>query len=152
MRLKKQTVKYVIICILSSLILGMLVHITALYVSHPVAVKLWRPCVPNEETAIRLAQIACKSYWNIDIEKDAFVAIHGNHEFNDEWQIRLKNDYDFNEDLYKGHIISNDSGVFINTQDGTIKRFMIYDNEITSYYELKELYQRNNMEDIPNEK
>lgn len=141
MRLKKKKVKYVIIYVLSSLILGMLVHITTLYISQPTMVTLWKPCVPDEETAIKLAQIACKSYWGIDVEAEAFVAVHGDHEFIDEWQVRLKNNYDFNKELYKNHIISNDSGVFINTQDGTIKRFMIYDNEITSYYELKELYQ-----------
>lgn len=141
MRVKKKKVKYAIIYILSLLIFSMIVHITVLYISHPISVKLWKSCIPNEETAVRLAQIACKSYWDIDIEKEAFVAVHGNHEFSDEWQVRLKNNYDFNKELYKNHIISNDSGVFINTQDGTIKRFMIYDNEITSYYELKELYQ-----------
>ena len=146
MRSIKKKVKSVIIYMLSLVIFGMLVYITVLYITDPVAVKLWKPCIPDEEAAVRLAQIAVRSYYDIDIEKEAFVAVNGNYNFGNEWQVRLKNVSDFN----KNYIVSDDSGVFINAQDGTIDRFMIPDSYITSYYELKELYELN--EDILNEK
>lgn len=141
MIINKKKIKYVIICILLSLISGMIVYITELYISHPVSLKLLQPCVPDEDTAISLAQTACKSYLDIDIEKEAFIAVHGKDVFGDGWQVRLKNKYDFNKELYKNHIVSDDSGVFINSQDGTIQLFMISDDSINEYYELKNMYQ-----------
>ena len=112
-----------------------------LCILHPTALTLWRPCVPDEESAIRLAQIVCKSYYGIDVEADAFVAIHWDYEFTDIWQVRLKKDYDFNAKLYEGLIISDESGVFINSQDGTVTNVLINDRDITEYYELKSQYQ-----------
>ena len=133
--------KYVTICVLALLILGLSAYIIFIYVSHSVSLKLWKPCVPDEETAIGLAQIACRTCLGKDVEKEAFVAVHGSHEFGDEWQVYIKTKYDFDKDFYKDSIITNDSGVFINSQDGTIIRFMITSNAIDEYYELKELYQ-----------
>lgn len=125
------------VLIILSIIINMLIYIALLYILHPTALTLWRPCVPDEEAAIRLAQIVCKSYWGIDVEADAFVAIHWDHEFTDSWQVRLKKDYDFNAELYEGLIISDESGVFINSQDGTVTSVWIDDSDITEYYELK---------------
>lgn len=103
MRSIKKKVKSVIIYMLSLVIFGMLVYITVLYITDPVAVKLWKPCIPDEEAAVR-------SYYDIDIEKEGFVAVNGNYNFGNEWQVRLKNVSDFN----KNYIVSDDSGVFIN--------------------------------------
>lgn len=140
MRSIKKKVKSVIIYMLSLVIFGMLVYITVLYITDPIVVKLWKPCIPDEEAAVRLAQIVCKSYWGIDVEADAFVAIHWNYEFNDSWQVRLKKEYDFNTEIYEGFIISDESGVFISSQDGTVTMVRISDSDIEEYYELKSQY------------
>lgn len=139
MGVKMRKVKYAIICFLSSLILVMIAYIAAIYIYHPVSLKLWKPCVPDEEAAIGFAQIACRTCLGVDVEKDAFVAVRGRHEFGDEWQVYIKTKYDFDKELYKDYIITNDSGVFINSQDGTIMRFMINRDAIEEYYALKEL-------------
>ena len=149
--MKKQT-KYIIIYILMVLVLSMTAHIVTLYISQPTVTALWKPCVPNEESAIKIAQIICKAYWDIEIEEEAFIAVCGKYNFNFEWQVRLKKEYDFNKKIDENYIVSDDSGIFINAQDGTISRVMIYKDDIDSYYELKRLYQRNGWRILGNEK
>lgn len=141
MGVKRRKIKYAIICFLFSLILVMIAYVAAIYIYHPVSLMLWKPCISDEEAAIRLAQIACRAYFDTDVEKEAFVAVHGRHGFRDEWQVYIKSKYDFNKEFYENYIITNDSGVFINSQDGTVKMVQVNDSDIAVYYELKGLYQ-----------
>lgn len=73
MGVKRRKIKYAIICFLSSLILVMIAYVAAIYIYHPVSLMLWKPCVSDEEAAIRLAQIACRAYFDTDVEKEAFI-------------------------------------------------------------------------------
>lgn len=123
-------IKNIIICFLAVLSLGLGGYITAIYHTQPTLVALWEPCVPDEETAIGIAQAIYKSKTGYELEKDAFKVYGGD----DEWQVTLE------QYVPEGKFLGCDtSGVYINKQDGTITQAWLSKKDVEEYLSWKGL-------------
>ena len=85
-----------------------------------------KPCVPDANTAVSIAQVVCKSYTDIDVEAEAFFAEY--NEKNGIWKVSLKSDGDFMDDnaniLHRGHAI------YIEREDATVIEVSITADDI----------------------
>lgn len=126
-------VKNFIICMLSAVILVLGGYIVQMYLAQPTLVALWKPCVPDEETAIEIAQVMFKVYTGYELDKDDFAVVSGDTQ----WQVHLKNEADFGEP----GIVDDDSGVTINKQDGTIISVHDSAGSVECYFKLKAKYE-----------
>ena len=98
----------------------------------PEDIIVLRDNVPDEDAAIGIAKVIFKVYTGVELNDDDFSCCEGENE----WQVHLKNEGDFDENI----LVSDDSGVFINKYTGTIKRVLISENAVESYMKLKAEY------------
>lgn len=126
-------IKNYIISILALLLLISICYIIQIYKHNPINVCLFNPCVNNEETAITITKAIIEEKYDYTFDMDDFVACEDVYN----WQVHLKNEEDFDERV----IVNDDSGVYINKQNGTIERIFIYEKDIEKYFKLKESMQ-----------
>lgn len=94
-------------------------------------------CVPDDMAAVSIAQLVCKSYTDIDVEAEAFVAEYDAE--NDIWKVRIKNKRDF--DGSDVSCFDGDDVICIEGGDATILKASVNVNSVKKYYELKALYE-----------
>lgn len=126
-------IKNPIICVLSAIILVLCGYIVQIYMSQPTLVTLWKPCVPDKEAAIEIAQVVFKVYTGFEIDKNDFAVVADK----ETWHVHLKNKEDFGEPV----IANDDSGVTINKQDGTITRVVATEGMVEDFFKLKAMYE-----------
>lgn len=95
------------------------------------------PSVPDDMAAVSIAQLVCKSYTDIDVEAEAFVAEYDAE--NDIWKVRIKNERDF--DGSDVSCFDGDDVICIEGGDATILKASVNVNSVKKYYKLKALYE-----------
>ena len=88
--------------------------------------------------AVSIAQLICKSYTDIDVEAEAFIA-----EYDAEkgiWKVRIKSKQDF--DSTHRAWLDREHAVYIEADDATILKVSVNTNSIKEYYKLKSSYER----------
>lgn len=95
------------------------------------------PCVPDDMAAVSIAQFVCRSYTDIDVEAEAFIA-----EYDAEkgiWKVRIKSKQDF--DSTHRAWLDREHAVYIEAEDATILKVSVNTNSIKEYYKLKSSYE-----------
>ena len=130
----RNEIKNIVIFILSIFICLLSINTAWLLIERPRPV--WplinlKDTVPDEETAVKMAQVIYKMATDIDFETSEFKCIKCE---NNEWNVYLR---DYKEEAGE-YVVMGERGIYINKTFGTLVQINISESAVQSYLQQKE--------------